>query len=159
MGRHTKDQNWRDAISRSVTKLTPEVVNKLKNAFSIGATIEQACVYAEISKQTYYNWTEKNPVLLDEFDKMRKKLPLAAKNNIATSIKGLADGRGDIGLSKWLMERTESDAYGDRVKIEHTGDMGGAHPEDLEAVEAFHMKLKENLRKRSQERAKREGEL
>lgn len=148
-GRPNKKDAWREAISQAVTKLTPEVVGKLKEAFAIGATIEQACFYAEIHPSTYYDWVKKNPELSEEFDKMKEKMPLKAKENIAKKIHGQPT-LGDIGLSKWLLERKESDVYGDKTKIEHSGEIrsGEKNEEDEQAMEEFHAKLKENMRKR-----------
>lgn len=147
-------QKWKEALSKSHSKLTAEIVTKLKEAFAIGATIEQACYYAEISPRTYYRWVEKNPKLSHEFDLMRQKLPLAAKTNLAKAIQE----DKDIGLSRWLVERRESDSYGEKVKLEHSGAEKAAD-EDKSAVEEFHQKLKGNMKKRSRERAKEEGEL
>lgn len=156
MARPTRDQKWREAISKKVTKLTPEVVAKLKQAFAIGATVEQACYYAEIHKATYYRWIEKNPVLSDEFDHMRQRLPLKAKQNIANAIE-----TGNSIADSWrLLERTESDQYGEKMQLKHSGEIGdGTPPEDRAAIEALHATLKENMRKRSRERAKAEGEI
>jgi len=154
MGRKSKNQKWREALSASKTKLTPEVVRQLKEAFSIGATVKQACYYAEIAESTYYDWILKNPKLGEEFTKMRQRLPLAAKTNIASAIQNMKD----IGLSKWLVERTEPDAYGETLNLKHQGDLNLAS-EDKEALESFHETLRANLRERSLKKAKEEGEL
>lgn len=151
-----KNQEWRESISKSVTKLTPEVVKKLKEAFAIGATVKQACQYAEISERSYYNWTEKNPILLHEFERMRQILPLAAKANIAAGVQTLKD----IGLSRWLLEKNEPDLYGETLTLKHQGDIGSAvHVDDVEAVKTFHKTLLDNLKKRTMEKAKEDGEL
>lgn len=151
MGRKSKHQKWREAIGKKMTKLTPEVVTKLKEAFAIGATISQACYYAEIAESTYYDWVKKNEVLSEEFATMRSKLPLAAKHNIAQAIHNR-----DLGLSRWMLERKEVDEYGERLKIEHSGniDSGGVHSEDKEAVEAYLKAIEENAKKRNLEKAK-----
>jgi hypothetical protein len=156
MGRKTNKQKWREALSRAHTKLSPELVGKLKDAFAIGATVKQACFYAEINESTFYDWCRQNPVLKEEFDKMRNKLPLAAKHNIAAAIHNR-----DLFHSRWLVERQEPENYGEKVKIEHTGTLtndGLGHPEDEEIRIAFKEKLKENIRRRAEERAKLEKE-
>lgn len=38
------------------TKLTPDIVQKLVEAISIGCTYEQACDYAGIAASTFYAW-------------------------------------------------------------------------------------------------------
>ncbi len=152
MVRPTKRQRWYKALSQMKTKLSPEIVSKLKEAFAIGATVNQACYYAEIAESTYYRWVKENPRLSEEFNTMRAKLPLAAKKNIAIAI----TNKEDIGLSKWLVERTEPDSYGEKITIDLND---GTNPEDREAIIAFHARIKENRIKKSLEKAKEEGEI
>lgn len=151
MAGKSKDQRWREAIGKAVTKLTPEVIAKLKQAFAIDASIEQACYYAEIHQSTYQRWLKKYPILREEFARMRHKLPLKSKSNIA----GLIE-TGDIGLSKWFLERRESEEYGEKIK--HSGEvLAGdiAHPEDEALRIEFREKLKANVRKRWEEKDKK----
>jgi predicted DNA-binding protein YlxM (UPF0122 family) len=68
------------------TKLTDDVVNKLEQAISLDATVDEACFYANISKQTYYNWIEKNPKMGERFDQLRQKLTLKARQVVADKI-------------------------------------------------------------------------
>jgi hypothetical protein len=53
MGGLHKTKSGKD-IGRPV-EFTADVVKKLEEAFSIDATVEEACFYANISRQTYYN--------------------------------------------------------------------------------------------------------
>lgn len=99
------------------TKFKPDVVKKLEDAFSIGATIAEACIHAEITKQTYYNWIEDKPELLDYFKQLREKPVLKARNNIALLIQ-----KGDGETSKWYLERKKRDEFSTRT--EHTGKDG-----------------------------------
>lgn len=149
MARPTKKELWKQAIAAKVTKLTPEVVKKLLEAFAIDCTVEQACYYAQISERTYYNWVKKNPELLQEFDAMRNALPLKAKHNIAQRIHA-----SDVNLSQWLLERKESNEYGEKVKIEHSGTVDGdePHPEDEEIRKELKEKLRANIKKRWREK-------
>ena len=38
------------------TKMTDDTVTKLESILKIGGTIEEACSYALISRETYYRW-------------------------------------------------------------------------------------------------------
>ena len=141
------------------TKLTEECVHKLEEAFGIGASVRQACYYANISQSTYYVWVEANPELLDRFEDLKEKLPLKALHNIASRIHGEST-TGDLGLSKWLLERRMSDEFGEKVKLEHSGELGDGTPqEDKEVIAEFHTRLKANRLRRSQEKAKADGEI
>lgn len=70
------------------TKLTPEVVGKLEQAFAIDATIEEACFYAGIDKTTYYDWKKKFPELSNRLEALRNTPILAARQTLATAVKG-----------------------------------------------------------------------
>ena len=150
-GRPTNKELWKKNIGYGVTKLTQEAVNKFGEAFAIGATRAQACEYADVSPQTYYNWCAKNPELLEYFDKMRQKLPLKAKHNIAQAIHS-----GNLTFSQWLVERKESGDYGETLKLEHSGEVKDG--DDTEIVLQFREKLKQRMLERSKNKAKQDGE-
>lgn len=152
MGRPTKKELWRKAIAAGVTKLSEDVIAKLAQAFAIGATVEQASDYADIHPATYYRWMEKYPELCEYFDRMRQRLPLKAKENIAKTIQA-----GNINDSWRLLEKTESGIYGEKLKLEHSGSMQSddlVHPEDEALRLEFKERLKDNIRKRWQDKQK-----
>ena len=160
MARPKKTKAYRYKYTGRYTKLTEPVVKKLEEAFAVGANVTQACYYANISRQSYYNWTAENPDLMDRFEDLTQKLPLQALHNIAKRIHG-EPTKGDIDLSKWLLERRQSDDYGEKIVVKDGSDVAteDTPEEDKEAIEEFHAKLKANRLKRSMERAKREGEI
>ena len=68
VGRPTKEQEAeskeverRRKIGEALTKMTPEVVGKIREALAIDLNITQACNYAGINTTTYYDWIRKNP--------------------------------------------------------------------------------------------------
>jgi hypothetical protein len=63
-------------------KFTPETIKKLEEVFAIDGSIGEACFYADISHQTYYNWIDENPALLEKFKRLREKPVLAARHAI-----------------------------------------------------------------------------
>lgn len=141
------------------TDLTEEVVKKLEEAFAIGANVKQACFYANISRETYYTWMEKNPLLSDRLEEVREKLPLHALKNIAESIQGF-EVKGNISLSQWLLEKRQQ-GYENKIAVEHSGEVvgGSVHTEDADAIAKFHSTLKENMKKRNLKEAEEKGEL
>ena len=68
------------------TKLTPETVNKLEEIFALDGTIEEACLFADISRQTYYNWIKDNPDMEERFDILRQTPFLKARRTIEKSL-------------------------------------------------------------------------
>lgn len=151
-GRPTKKELWKAAIAYGVTKMSSESVQKLGQAFAIGATVDEACDYADIAPRTFYNWQEKNSDLMQYFSRMRQRLPLKAKTNIAESIHNK-----DIGLSRWLVERRQPGEYGETIKLDHSGETSS--DEDRAITERYHAELSATRLKRSKEKAIKDGEL
>lgn len=101
------------------TIMTPEIINKLEEAFANGATDLQACFYAGISHQTLYNYQNANPEFIERKNGLKNHLQLIAKNVLAKSIRS-----GNEADAKWLLERKEKGDYS--LRNEHTGADGGA---------------------------------
>jgi len=114
MARPTKRQQINKKISESMSKMTPDCINKLKEAFAIDASIEEACYYADISIQTYYNWKEKNPELFESITRLREKPVLKARQTIVTNLDKVAS-------AQWYIERKRPDEFSTKTKVEHSG--------------------------------------
>ena len=67
-------------------KLTDEVRLKLEEAAAIDATIEEMAFYANISKQSIYNWMEADPALKERLDALRQRPMMKARQTIVTSL-------------------------------------------------------------------------
>jgi hypothetical protein len=91
------------------SKMTPEMITKLKAAFANSFTVDEACWYAGINKQTYYNWGEKHPELLDEMDAAKKAPNMKAKQVVIGSVNA-----GDVESAKWWLKNKASDEFGGR---------------------------------------------
>lgn len=101
------------------TKLTEETVNKLESIFKIGGTVEQACAYAGISKQTYYNWVEADPSFLTKMEAAQYYADIVAKNVVVDAV--VKDR--DLATAKWWLEKREFKNNGPTVGIVSTGEM------------------------------------
>jgi flagellar biosynthesis/type III secretory pathway chaperone len=99
------------------TMMTPETIKKLKEAFSQGFSIDNACIWAEISKQTFYTYCEKEEGFLD-YCKALKQKPLI--KSILVINKALNEG--DVSTAKWYAERKAKDEFSLRQEI--TGEDG-----------------------------------
>lgn len=60
------------------TKKDDATVNKLYSAFAIGASVEDACAYARISKQTFYDWCKNDQQFSDDMNDIRNNPILKA---------------------------------------------------------------------------------
>jgi len=85
------------------TLYSEEIVNKIESIFKIGGTVEQALSYAGISKETYYNWTEKHPNFLTKMESARAYPDIVAKNIVVDSM--IKDK--DVNTAKWWLEKRE----------------------------------------------------
>lgn len=67
------------------SKMTPEVVSKLEDAFSYGASVNEACYNADISRETFYRWMREDEVLYDRLKRMMDKPILKARKAVVDS--------------------------------------------------------------------------
>lgn len=84
------------------TLMTDEKVKELEWYFSRGATDLEACFLAGISKQTLYNYQDKNPEFVDRKEALKNMPKYKAKVNIVREIE-----KGDKETSKWYLERKD----------------------------------------------------
>jgi hypothetical protein len=94
-------------------KLTDETVKKLEEAFAIDASIPEACYYADISKQTYYNWIEANPDLKEKFDRLREKPVLKARQTVVGNL-------DNPEMALRYLERKRKAEFSVRQELEHS---------------------------------------
>ena len=95
--------------------MTPETVGKLEHAFALGCTDLEACFYADIHKDTLYNYQLKYPEFVDRKEALKLNPVLKARTNVMASIEG-----GDVDNSKWLLESRKKDEFSTRTENEIT---------------------------------------
>lgn len=97
------------------TIMTPDIVNKLEQAFSMGCSDLEACLYAGISKQTLYNYQAKNPEFVDRKEQLKEQLVLKARTVIANAL-----NNKDENTAKWYLERKAKNEFSTKVENETT---------------------------------------
>lgn len=97
-------------------KMTDEIVGKLEWAFMKGLNISEACDYAEIHRDTYYDYLNKNKEFSDKMQRAQTALQRRAKINLAEKIEN-----GDLAESKYFLERKCKDEFSPKQQIEHSG--------------------------------------
>lgn len=100
------------------TVMTEEVVNKLEQAFSMGCSDLEACLFADISKQTLYDYQEKHPEFADRKAMLKQKMIFKARSVIAEAL-----NKKDENTAKWLLERKLKDEFS--TKIESNVNLNG----------------------------------
>ena len=66
----------------SPTVMTPEKIAKLEQAFAYGCTDAEACLFADISKQSLYDYQKKVPEFVDRKEQLKNKPFLIARKSI-----------------------------------------------------------------------------
>ncbi len=98
------------------TKMTPETLKKLEEAFAIGASDNEACFYADISHQTLYTYQSDHPEFLDRKNALKERPVLLARQSV---IKGL---ESDPQLALKYLERRKPGEFA--IRRELTGSDG-----------------------------------
>lgn len=96
------------------TSLTPETVKKLEEAFAIDASVEEACFYADISRETFYTWIKQNKQFSDRMDAMRQRPVLLARQ---TAIQKIPDSYGN---AMDYLSRKRKDEFGNARETPET---------------------------------------
>lgn len=105
------------------TKMTPETVKKLEEAFAIGASDAEACFYADISKETLYTYQDKFPAFLDRKEALKERPVLLARQSV---IRGMEQ---DPNLALKYLERKAKHEFSLRQEL--TGKDGKDLPAPL----------------------------
>lgn len=100
------------------SKYTDAVVRKLELAFKNDFNISQACDYANISRDTYYDWLEKKKGFSDKMEAAKSHLIRQAKINIARAVK-----KGNLETSKFVLERRAKDEYSTKQDVDMTANI------------------------------------
>lgn len=88
----------------------------LKDAFKLGCSDRDACVYAGVGIEALQNYIKWYPRFAVEKEKL-KMLPLMkAKQNVLNAI-----GLGNLQQSNWYLERKQRDEFGMKTEVEHSG--------------------------------------
>ncbi len=92
------------------TKITPEILERLRHAFAIGCTDEEASAYADIATSTLYEYLKKNQEFSEERNDLKKKPVLKAKETI---VRGL----NKPNIAQWYLERKLKDEFSQRSEV------------------------------------------
>jgi hypothetical protein len=99
--------------------MTQDVVNKLEQAFSLGASDLEACFYAGISKPTLYKYQDENPEFIDRKKALKEKLVLKARSVVADALENK-----DKQTAQWYLERRKKDEFSTKIENELSGKDG-----------------------------------
>jgi predicted DNA-binding transcriptional regulator AlpA len=93
------------------------VVSKLETGFAKGFNISEACLFAGISRTTYYEYIKENPEFANKVEHLQDNVKMHAKSNIEEAIRE----KKDIDTSKWFLERKSRAEFSTKQELEHSG--------------------------------------
>ena len=97
------------------TVMTPEVLSKLEQAFSVGAPDRDACVYAGIGEASLYDYCKKYPAFSERKEMLKEKLVLVARDSLAKGVKN------DPKLAMDFLKTKRKDEFSTRSEHQHSG--------------------------------------
>ena len=107
-------------------KITGEVLQKLEQGFMKGLSDRQACLYADISPGTLYNFQKENPEFLERKELLKENIKMRAKLTIAAAIE-----RGDLKLSQWYLKNRTGDEFSEHQQAEQNNPFKDLTTEEL----------------------------
>lgn len=111
------------------TKMTPEILQKLEEAFCQALPDREACVYAGIAPSTLYAYQERRPEFSERKELLKMTPNIAARKTIVASL-------GDVKVAQWWLEKRDPELR-PNSKIEHGGRIiTQAQTEDPDVLEA-----------------------
>lgn len=140
--------------------MTPEILERLRSAFAIGATDEEACVFAGIGTTTLYVYQDNHPEFQEEKEQLKMNPVLQARNNVVEAMQKQeneteAQKQTRLETSKWYLQRKKKDEFSnllidvkqDNRSIQIVKD----DPRVLETLTKAYQAMLENARKLSDE--------
>lgn len=99
------------------TVMTPEVIGKLEEIFSLGGTDKEACFFANISPDTLYEYCKNNEGYTERKEALKETPILQARRTVVNSLKEPEN-------AKWYLERKKKAEFAQRKEV--TGEEGNA---------------------------------
>lgn len=104
-------------------KITKEILRKLEEAFLLGLSDREACLYADLATSTFYDYCKEHKGFSERKELLKDNMKMQSKINIANKI-----NKGDIDLSLWYLERKCKDEFSSKQEIQHSGNMSINNP-------------------------------
>jgi|GEM_PF-4689247 len=104
--------------------MTQEVVTKLEHAFVYDCSVEEACLLAGISRNTYYEFIKHYPDFQDRIETLRNAPYLIARRTL------IAAAEHDADLALKILERKRKIEWSLRTEIARGGEVSDRHSID-----------------------------
>lgn len=85
--------------------MSDATVRKLEEAFALGCNTTEAAYYADISRDTLYNWMKHNEEFSDKMERQKARPVLQARRTIVKKL------TTDPKVAMWYLERRARDEF------------------------------------------------
>ena len=99
------------------TIFTKECIQKLEEAFALGCTDLEACLYADIAAASLYNYQKENPKFLERKHRLKENPILKARTCVVKAIESDSD------LALKFLERKLKSEFSTQQNLEVSGDI------------------------------------
>lgn len=99
------------------TVMTKDVIAKLEQAFAIGCTDLEACLFAGVSKDALYYYQHKNPKFTERKEQLKETPILKARTSVVNKLEA------DAELALKFLERKKKDEFSPRVEKKNSGEI------------------------------------
>ena len=97
------------------TVVTPIIVGKLEEAFAMGCSDEEACLFADINKSTLYDYIKRNPEFADRKENLKKNPVLKARQVLLNHL-----ALDDKDIAKYVVDKHDGKA---KQSVDVSGEM------------------------------------
>ena len=132
---YTVNKAGRPAVFDAVT------IQKLENAFSWGCSDLEACLHADISIQSLYNYQNEHPEFFELKEKLKKSPTMIARKSV---VKALPD---DADLALKYLERKERNEFSLKTEVEAKVEVEKLSDEELADMAEKALKWVEYVKK------------
>ena len=113
----------------------PSVIIKLEEAFTFGASLAEALVYANVSTTAYYHWLEINPSFSKRIEELRLNPNIRARKSVFARMKYDAD------LALKFLERKLPEEFSLKAVVKHDVEFTGIAIDRPKIIEQNPVKL------------------
>ena len=104
------------------TVMTPEVIQKLEEAFAWGCTDIEACLWADIATPTLYLYQEKHPEFIERKAALKETPIMKARKSVISALSN------DPKLALAYLERRKKDEFSLKTETEISNPDGSLTP-------------------------------
>jgi hypothetical protein len=99
------------------TVMTDETIGKLEEAFALGCTDKEACLFAGISVDSLYKHQRENPEFIKRKEALKETPVLQARTTVVRAVKE------NPTMAFQYLERKRRDEFGPHQKVDIKGDV------------------------------------